>query len=85
MDEFVFSVFDVKAGAFLNPFIMPNLATAIRALTDCVTDDNHNFGKHPSDYTLFQLGTFNRETGSINYNKESVISLVELIPAAKEA
>lgn len=59
----VFSVFDVKAGAHLQPFFSPTKATAIRSITELVRDDKHQFGKYPSDYTLFFLGEFDDEKG----------------------
>lgn len=54
----IFSVFDVKAGAYLPPFFLPETAVAVRCFSDCVNSDDHQFGKHPGDYTLFELGSF---------------------------
>lgn len=59
----IFSVYDVKAQAFMTPFMMPTEGMATRAIKDCVNDVNHQFSKHPSDYTLFTLGSFNDEEG----------------------
>lgn len=58
MKSTIFSVYDSKAQAYLQPFFLPNKAVALRALTDCVNDSNHTFGKYPADYILFELGTF---------------------------
>ena len=52
----VFSVRGMKAEAFLQPFFMVTKGTAIRAFTALVNDDKHHFGKHPEDFTLFELG-----------------------------
>lgn len=62
----IFSVYDEKSMAYLTPFFLPNSQLAIRAFSDCVADPNHNFGAHPSDYTLFFLGYFDSETGEFN-------------------
>lgn len=59
----VFSVHDIKAQAYLPPFILPKVAQAKRVFSDCVNSDEHQFGKNPEDYTLFRLGNFNDETG----------------------
>lgn len=59
----VFSVHDIKADAYLPPFILPKIEMAKRIFSDCVNSVDHQFGKNPADYTLFRLGTFNDETG----------------------
>lgn len=59
MTHIIFSIFDIKAHAYLSPFILPEADMAKRVFTDCVNDREHAFGKHPHDYTLFQLGAWN--------------------------
>lgn len=59
-----FAVFDVKAGAFLPPFFLPETPVAVRVFGDCVNDSQHQFGKHPEDYSLFLLGEFDCRVGS---------------------
>lgn len=65
MIQQVYSVFDVKAGAFLTPFFLPSDGMAIRIFSDCVRDPNHQFGKHPEDYTLFRVGNFDCDTARL--------------------
>jgi len=60
----VFSVFDSKASAYLQPFFMVTKGTAIRAFSDLVNDEKHQFGKHPEDFTLFELGEWEDMTNS---------------------
>lgn len=57
-----FSVHDVKAGAYLPPFVLPRAAQASRIFMDCVNSKDHQFGNHPEDYTLFELGSWDDET-----------------------
>lgn len=59
----VFSVYDSKAGAHLQPFFSPTKGTAVRSITELVRDEKHQFGKYPSDYTLFYLGEFEDTMG----------------------
>jgi hypothetical protein len=59
----VFSIYDEKADAFLPPFILPNVNMAKRVFSDCVNSDTHQFGLNPTDYTLFELGTFDDANG----------------------
>lgn len=54
----VFSVYDSKAEAYLQPFFMPSRGSAIRAFTDSVNDPQTGFHKHAADYTLFELGEY---------------------------
>ncbi len=58
MKHKIFSIFDSKAGAYLPPFCLGQTAMALRVFSDCVNSGDHQFGKHPGDYTLFELGTF---------------------------
>lgn len=59
----IFSVYDQKARAFLPPFFLPERAMAERVFTDCVNSDDHQFGRHPEDYTLIEIGTFDDKDG----------------------
>lgn len=73
----VFTVFDEKSEAYLQPFFLDTLGQAQRAMTDCVNDINHQFCRHTSDYTLFLLGTFDDSTGTFEMDKKSLGSLLE--------
>jgi len=63
----IFTVHDVQAGAYLPTFMLPTRAMAKRVFSDCVGDPKHAFCKHPGDYTLFAIGTFNDQTAEIVY------------------
>ena len=54
----IYAVFDVKAGAYLQPFFMQNNALAIRSFSGACKDTSTMFNAYPEDYTLFQLGSF---------------------------
>lgn len=64
MMHYCFSVFDSRTLAYLPPFFLQSAPQAERAIGDCVNDPKHEFGKHPEDYTLFALGTFDDLKGS---------------------
>lgn len=70
-----FAVYDSKAGAFLPPFILPRVEMAQRVFSDCVNSDQHQFAAHPDDYTLFQLGSFDDESGKFTPRKNGKLSL----------
>ena len=61
----IFSIYDSKADCFIPPFFMHEQGMAIRAFTDCANSDDHQFSRHPEDYTLFFLGDFDDATGKI--------------------
>ena len=54
----LFTVYDSKAEAYLQPFFVGSRGIAIRAFKDCINSRDHQFGKHPEDYTLFYIGEF---------------------------
>lgn len=59
----MFSVYDAKAGAFNTPFFMATDEMAIRGFTDACNDPQTMFHKHPADFVLYLVGTFNDQTG----------------------
>lgn len=61
----VFSIFDIKAGAFDRPFFAQTVGIAIRSFTDAINDKNSPFNKYPDDFTLFELGEFDDSSGII--------------------
>lgn len=59
----VFAVYDLKAKAFMQPFFSPMVATGIRAFSVAVNDPTTLISKHPEDFVLFHLGSFDDEIG----------------------
>lgn len=62
MIQNVFSIYDTKASAYLTPFFLPTVPMALRVFAECANSSDHQFGRHPEDFTLFHLGTFDDET-----------------------
>lgn len=61
----IFVIYDSKAEAYLQPFFSKTKADAIRAVTDLVNDEKHNFSKWSADFTLFELAMFDEDKGMI--------------------
>lgn len=61
----IFAVYDSVAGAYLQPFFMHNVPSALRALQDVLSDPNHTFNKHAEDYHLAVLGEYDDGNGVI--------------------
>lgn len=70
----VFTVYDSKAEIYLNPFLMKNKAEALRAFIDIANDPTTQIGKHPEDFTLFEIGEFDYDRGE-HCNHPAKISL----------
>ena len=69
----IFAVYDSKAQCYTPPYFQHQEAMAVRTFTDCCQDPEHTFGKHPEDYTLFDLGQYDDSTGTITQDK--IVSL----------
>lgn len=81
----MFGVFDEKAKAYFPPFFYAETGMALRTFSDCCNDRSHQFGKHPSDYTLFSLGVFDCMNGSVTPGLQEVVAngvqvLTEVVP-----
>lgn len=59
----IFSIFDAKASAFLQPFFSRNADTAKREFTAAINGTG-SFNQFSEDYSLFILGSFNQEDGT---------------------
>jgi len=68
MKHKIFSVYDSKAMAYIQPFLFPEQGQALRAFTDAANDPNHMFCKNAGDYTLFNIGAFDDASAQIISN-----------------
>jgi len=62
----IFSIYDSKAGAYTQPFFAVNSRVAVRMFSHLANDPKHAFGMNPEDFTLFELGCFDDQTGKID-------------------
>ena len=64
MEKKLYTVLDAKAEAYLDPFFARTHGEAMRMFSDAANGaGEHPFSKHPEDFTLFYIGTFNVDTG----------------------
>ncbi len=85
MIHILFTIHDNKAEACLPIFSLPNDAMALRSFADCVNDPGHQFSRHPSDYTLFKIGSFDDNGTLTPYEtKMSLGNGVEFIDHGKK-
>lgn len=62
----MFTVFDMVAEQWLEPFYQPTSDAAIRGFKEACNLDSHQFAKFPEDYILYKIGEFNGATGIIS-------------------
>lgn len=63
--EKIYTIRDTKMGIYNQPVTSPNIAVITRDLQEIVNDDKHKFNKYPSDFELFEIGEYSKETGEI--------------------
>ena len=62
----VYTVYDSKVGAYLNPFFMKSNGECLRAWHEVCNDPQSNISKYPSDFTLFEIGEWDDSTGEFS-------------------
>lgn len=61
----VFAAFDGKLKVFLTPFTYLHLGQATRAWEEICNDPQSLMGKHPADFSLYEIGNFDDDTGLV--------------------
>lgn len=59
-----YSIFDNKALQYHPPFFSSTDGAAVRMLSDLVNDPNSSVGRHPGDYVLYCVGTWDDQHGA---------------------
>jgi hypothetical protein len=79
MKKVYYAVYDRKAEIYSTPFLEVTDGTAIRAIQEALKDAGHPFGKHPGDYSLHRLGTFEDTTADITVEEKKKIIEIETL------
>lgn len=79
-----YSLQDVKALQYHPPFFASTDAAAVRMVQDLVNDLQTMVGKHPADFKLYCVGTYDDANGHFEpvYPLTHVIDAVSLVPIA---
>jgi len=72
MIHLVFTVYDTKAELYLPPFYNQTKGQAVRAFQDTTNTKDHQFNRHPEDFTLFYLGTYDDCTTHMEMEKTPI-------------
>lgn len=63
--QLIFVVFDSKAEAWGKPFFLQSVGLAKRGFTEAANDASSEICKYAEDFSLWQLGTFDEQTGDL--------------------
>lgn len=66
------AVKDTKVGLFDPPFVVIHTELAIREWDMNIKNPQTRIGMHPSDYELYQIGTYNELTGETTSLKQNI-------------
>jgi len=69
----IYTVWDCKADAYIQPFFAANDAVATRMFKTAALNEDHEFHLHAEDYTLFRIGTFDQLKGDLL--PENIVSI----------
>lgn len=61
--KIILSVYDSKAEAYIEPIVVLNAAVGLRSFLYACNQEGHDFHSYAADYTLFELGTWDENTG----------------------
>lgn len=76
-----YSLYDEKAGSFSPPFFMASEGLALRAVSDLLQDRNTTPARHPNDFMLYQVGSFDDFTGAFDPIKpRPIVKASSLLP-----
>ena len=61
----IMSVYDTAISSYMRPFASQSIGAAVRQFEDEYNTPDTPIAKHPEDYALFHLGTFDDSSGNI--------------------
>lgn len=62
----IYTIYDSKAGAYLQPFFAKTEGVAIRYIRSALQDEKHEFFVHAEDYSLWHIGAFDELSAEIS-------------------
>jgi len=77
----MYSVFDKKAKIYNPPVFLHNTGVACRAFGELANNPEHQYGKHPGDYELWEIGTYDDALARVEPHGEKthVIDFTDLV------
>lgn len=77
-----YSIFDIKARTWSVPFYQPTDSAAQRVMQEVVDDRNTSISRHPADFRLYRVGTFDTDTALLSaFDPPNLVcDIVSLLP-----
>lgn len=70
----LYSIRDNKTDVFGTPFTSHNNGSAIRTFGDVAADPQTNINKHPEDFVLIRVGSWDDDSGQATYEPHITLS-----------
>lgn len=87
-----YAIRDDQVDGFAQPFFSPTHGSALRAFADHVNEKGTAANKHPRDFSLYHIGTYDDTTGTLEAIKPARIGTAQeyyqtddVIPLRKDA
>ena len=80
-----YSIYDTASGVYMRPFFTSADGQAMRSFKDISTDASHEIGKHPEDYSLWRIGLFDDNKGTLTpENPECLATALEMVSESRQ-
>ncbi len=84
MKHNIYSIFDTASGLYQQPLFAKSDGEVIRSFSDVANDKEHQIGLHPEDYSLYRLGIFDDNRGTLtDENNECLSTALECVAMAR--
>lgn len=77
MNYGIFTVYDKKLAAYMQPFFSVNTATALRSFSDACAEPNSMLHLHPEDFQLYKIADYSDQTANIEPHNPTPIAAAE--------
>lgn len=61
----MFCVYDSKVESYMHPMFFQHRGEMLRAWSEAVNDPKTQFCRYPSDFTLFEIGSYDERSGEV--------------------
>ncbi len=80
----IYSIFDTATAVYSPPFYQKSDGEALRTFQDIAKNPETDIGKHPEDYSMFRLGTFDNNKAKYHIeDKECLCTALEILATVK--
>lgn len=85
MKYVICAIFDKKTECFSQPMYFQTPAQGARSFGDAVNDPKSDFSRHPEDYALMHVGTFDESDGRLEAPAAGPVLIVQALSMVRES